>query len=283
AGDRLSVDLNNMFNGLMEELVYSHKEGGNFQTFEQACLSTIGMDPKMTEADFDQNSAEDLVDKLAEQFRGFYERKYQQISEMIMPQITHIFETQSDRYKRIALPFTDGSTHPLTVTANLEKAVKSSGKSVTRDIEQAVTLAIIDEKWKNHLRSMDELKDSSQAASFEQKDPLVVYKMEAYNLFEGLILEVNESVTSYLAKGGLALNQDVKQAREEKRPNLRATRTNKAADAGERMQRAAAQQAGQTGRRKVETVRRTEAKVKRNDPCPCGSGKKYKQCHGRGA
>jgi preprotein translocase subunit SecA len=282
-GDRLSVDLNNMFNGLVEELVYSHKEGGNFQTFEQACLSTIGLDPKITEADFDQNSAEELVEQVGLQFKEFYTRKYQQISEMIMPQIKHVHETQSDRYKRILLPFTDGSTHPLNVTADLAQAVDSGGKSVTRDIEQAVTLAIIDEKWKNHLRSMDELKDSSQAASFEQKDPLVVYKMEAYNLFEGLILEINESVTSYLAKGGLALNQNVQQARQESKPKLKATRTNRAADEGERMQRSAAQQAGQGGRQKVETVRRTETKVGRNDPCPCGSGKKYKQCHGRGA
>ena len=198
-----------------------------------------------------------------------------------MPQIKHVYETQSDRYKRILLPFTDGSTHPLNVTADLEEAVKSNGKSVVRDIEQAVTLAIIDDKWKNHLRGMDELKDSSQAASFEQKDPLVVYKMESYNLFEGLIVEINESVTSYLAKGGLALNQNVQQAKEQK-TNLKATRTNKTADEGERMQRAAAQSAVQgVQQQKPETFKREEQKVKRNDPCPCGSGKKYKQCHGR--
>ena len=202
---------------------------------------------------------------------------------MIMPQIKHVYETQSDRYKRILLPFTDGSTHPLNVTADLEKAVKSNGSSVTRDIEQAVTLAIIDEKWKNHLRSMDELKDSSQAASFEQKDPLVVYKMEAYKLFENLILEINEAVTSYLAKGGLAINTEVQQAREE-RTNLKGTRTSRAADEGEQLQRAAAESAGQGRRqRKPETFKRDEKKVGRNDPCPCGSGKKYKQCHGRGA
>lgn len=282
-GERLSVDLNNMFGGLIEELVYAHKEGGNFETFERASVSTLGIDPKMDAADFQERKAEELVEMMEAQFKEFYERKYSKITEMIMPQIKHVFETQSDRYKRILLPFTDGSTHPLNVTADLEQAVSSNGKSVERDIEQAVTLAIIDEKWKNHLRGMDELKDSSQAASFEQKDPLVVYKMEAFKLFEGLILEINESVTSYLAKGGLALNKEVQQAREQK-TNLKATRTNKAMDEGERMQRAAAQSAGRGGRRaKPETFKREEKKVKRNDPCPCGSGKKYKQCHGRGA
>jgi preprotein translocase subunit SecA len=279
-GERLSVDLRNMFTGMIEELVYAHKEGGSFETFERACVSTLGLDPKMDGSDFKERKAEELVGMVEAQFKEFYERKYLKISEMIMPQIKHVYETQSDRYKRILLPFTDGSTHPLNVTADLEQAVKSEGKSVTRDIEQAVTLAIIDEKWKNHLRGMDELKDSSQAASFEQKDPLVVYKMEAYKLFEGLIIEANESVTSYLAKGGLALNQNVQQAKEQK-TNLKATRTNKTADEGERMQRAAAQSAGQGGRAKPETFKREEQKVKRNDPCPCGSGKKYKQCHGR--
>ncbi len=281
-GERLSVDLNNMFHGLIEELVYSHKQSGSFETFEQACISMIGLDPKMDAIDFNEGDEEDLVARVEEQFKELYARKYQQITEMIMPQIKHVHETQSDRYKRILLPFTDGSTHPLNVTADLERAVKSNGTSVVRDIEQAVTLAIIDEKWKNHLRSMDELKDSSQAASFEQKDPLVVYKMEAYKLFENLILETNEAVTSYLAKGSLALNSNVQQAKEEK-TNLKGTRTSRAADDGERMQRAAAESAGRGQRRKPETFKRDEKKIGRNDPCPCGSGKKYKQCHGRGA
>jgi len=280
AGDRLTVDLNNMFHGLVEELVYGHKERGDFESFEKACLATIGLDPDLDPDTFAGSPEEELVDQLKQQFKTFYDRKYQQISEMIMPQIQNVYDTQRDRYKRILLPFTDGSTHPLNVTADLEQAVKSKGKSVVRDIQQAVTLSIIDEKWKNHLRSMDELKDSSQAASFEQKDPLVVYKMEAYKLFESLIMEINESVTSYLAKGGLAINTNVQQAREEK-TNLKATRTNRAADEGERMQRAAAQSVGQSAaQQKPETFRRDDKKVGRNDLCPCGSGKKYKQCHG---
>lgn len=281
-GERLSVDLNNMFVGLIKDLVYTHKENGSFETFEQACVSTIGLDPKMEAVDFEAGNADDIVSLVEEQFLEFYDRKYQQITDMIMPQIKHVYETQSDRYKRILLPFTDGSTHPLNITADLEKAVESEGKSVVRDIEQAVTLSIIDEKWKNHLRSMDELKDASQTATFEQKDPLVVYKMEAYNLFEELIYTINESVTSYLAKGGLALQQNIEQAKEEK-TDLKGTKTNKAADEGERMQRAAAAAAGQQQRQKPQTFQRMEKKVGRNDMCPCGSGKKFKQCHGRGA
>jgi preprotein translocase subunit SecA len=281
-GERLSVDLDNMFGSLIDNLVYEHKEGGTYQSFEQAFFATLGFDPDITQADFEQGTAEEVVAKVEEQFNAFYARKYQQITEMIMPQIKRVFETQSDLYKRILLPFTDGSTHPLNITADLERAVKSNGKSVVRDIEQAVTLSIIDEKWKNHLRSMDELKDSSQAASFEQKDPLVIYKMEAYNLFESLVHNINESVTSYLAKGGLVLGEpEVRQVKQE-RSSLKGTRTNRAADEGERLQRQAAQSAGRGGKRqKVETFQRIEDKVGRNDPCPCGSGKKYKKCHGR--
>ncbi len=127
---------------------------------------------------------------------------------------------------------------------------------------------------------MDELKDSSQAASFEQKDPLVVYKMEAYKLFEELIFTINESVTSYLAKGSLVLSGNVEQAKEEK-TNLKGTRSHRDTDEGESMQKAAAQSAGQAQRKKPETFQRSGKKIGRNDPCHCGSGKKYKQCHGR--
>ncbi|MFM9950656.1 MAG: SEC-C metal-binding domain-containing protein, partial [Saprospiraceae bacterium] len=147
------------------------------------------------------------------------------------------------------------------------------------DIEKAITLAIIDDRWKEHLREMDELKESVQAASFEQKDPLVIYKVEAYNLFEQLVFEVNESVTSYLSKGTLPeVSAPVQQARE-RRPDMSRVRTNRSA---EEMARAAAEGAG-SGPVRQETIRRVEKKVGRNDLCPCGSGKKYKHCHGKDA
>jgi preprotein translocase subunit SecA len=166
----------------------------------------------------------------------------------------------------------------MAVTADLESAISSKGKSIRRDIEKAVTLAIIDERWKEHLRSMDELKESVQAASFEQKDPLVIYKMEAYNLFEQLIFEINEQVTSYLSRGTLifADGRTLEQAREQ-RTDLSKVRTNRSAE--ERAARAAAE--GVSRRPKPQTVVRNEKKVGRNEPCPCGSGKKYKHCHGK--
>lgn len=148
-----------------------------------------------------------------------------------------------------------------------------------RDIEKAVSLAIIDDTWKEHLRSMDELKDASQAASFEQKDPLVVYKMEAYNLFEGLVYKINEEVTSYLNKGTLIFKDGttLEEARIQ-RTDMSHTSTNRAAR--ERAAHAAAAAAGQR-RAKPETFKRKGRKLGSNDPCHCGSGKKYKKCHKR--
>jgi preprotein translocase subunit SecA len=182
-------------------------------------------------------------------------------------------------YKRILIPFTDGRSNPLPVSASIALAVETKGKNIQKDIEQAVSLAIIDDNWKEHLRFMDELKESSQAASFEQKDPLVVYKMEAYNLFEKLVYEINYDTTAYLSKGTLLLpsqGDELKQAKEQKTDFSKVGVSRTAEE--ERIKKAAAN-AGRGGL-KTQTIKRAEKKVGRNDPCPCGSGKKYKHCHG---
>jgi preprotein translocase subunit SecA len=199
--------------------------------------------------------------------------------------IKDVKERDGERYKRIIVPFTDGSTNPLMITANIDDALESEGQSIKGDIEKTVALAISDNEWKEHLRAMDELKEASQAASFEQKDPLVVYKMEAYKLFEDLVYETNSKVTSYLLQGTLAIKpqeQSLQQARAPKRSNTSRMRTNRTgADTAERVAARAAAE-GVSRRQKQETIKRTERKVGRNDLCPCGSGKKYKHCHGRG-
>lgn len=281
-GERLSVDLNNMFQGMVGNLVSAHKDqGGTYETFKQDALSTLGVDPSIGKAEYEGMTTDTSIEHFYNEFETYYNRKGEQISELLLPQIKNIFENQGHRYKRLLIPFTDGRQTPYNVTAELEDAVKSEGKTIVRDIEKAVTLTIIDEKWKEHLRSMDELKDSSQSASFEQKDPLVVYKMEAYNLFEQLVYEVNEDVTSYLSKGSLifADGTTLEQAREA-RTDMSRTSTNKEQEAENQARRRAAASAG-GGRSKPQTIKRTEKKVGRNDLCPCGSGKKYKKCHGK--
>jgi preprotein translocase subunit SecA len=282
-GERLSVDLNNMFQGMVANLVRAHKEqGGTYETFKQDALSTLGVDPSIAKAAYEGLPTEQLLEQFYHEFETYYNLKGEQISELLLPQIKNIYENQGHRYKRLLIPFTDGRKQPYNVTAELEDAVKSEGATIVHDIEKAVTLTIIDEKWKEHLRSMDELKDSSQSASFEQKDPLVVYKMEAYNLFEQLVYETNEEVTSYLSKGTLifADGTTLEQAREA-RTDLSRTSTNKDQEAENQSRRRAAAAAGGGGGSKPQTIKRTEKKVGRNDLCPCGSGKKYKKCHGK--
>ncbi|MCB0704932.1 MAG: preprotein translocase subunit SecA [Saprospiraceae bacterium] len=279
SGERLSVDLNNMFHSMMSSLVLSHKGDGTFESFRRDCLSTIGMDPEIGAADFAEASTDQLVESLEDQFHAFYKRKAEAVTDVLLPIVKNVYENQGNKYKRIAIPFSDGGNKMLPISADLELAIKTGGKSIISDIEKAVTLAIIDDKWKEHLRAMDELKEAVQAASFEQKDPLVVYKVEAYNLFENYIYSVNEEVTSYLAKGTVVFRDGsgVQEAREQK-TDLSKVQTNRSAAAAK-----AAAEGVSRRQSKPETVKREEPKVGRNDNCPCGSGKKYKHCHGRNA
>ena len=279
SGERLALDLNTMFISLIESLVVAHRRDGNFESFRRGSIEVMGIDPKMDAIDFQEGDEDEIITKMYHQFVEMYERKGQLLSDLVLPQIKHVYETEGHKYKRISLPFTDGVSRILPAAADLESAVKTEGKSIVRDIEKVVALSIIDEEWKEHLRSMDELKDSSQAASFEQKDPLVVYKMEAFNLFEQLIYRINEQVTSYLVKGSVVLQDGTKieEARTQK-TDMSKTSTNK--DPNAEAAKAAAAGAGRGRRQKPETFKRDIPKVGRNEKCPCGSGKKFKQCHG---
>jgi len=277
SGDRLSIDINNMFISMTESLVVDYKGINDYDAFRNECLRVLGLDPNIEAADFNEGEVEDLIDRLQSQSSEQYQRKGDRMGQILYPIIERVFTNEGHRYKRIAIPFTDGRQKPLPISADLKEAMDSKGESIMTDIEKAVTLAIIDENWKEHLRSMDELKDSVQAASFEQKDPLVVYKMEAYKLFEELIYKINEETCAYLMKGNLVIPGEgqIQEAKIEK-TDLSKVRTSRE----EQMAKAAAQGASRA-QAKPETFKREERKVGRNEPCPCGSGKKYKQCHGR--
>ena len=280
SGDRLSLDLHTMFTSLMESMVRSHKESGSFESFKLASYEILGLDPQMSEEHYNDTDVDQLVDEFQQFFLDTYNQKKEQINNYLLPMIKEVHENES-QYKRIAIPFTDGSPKKLNISADIAEAVKTEGKSISADIEKVVALSLIDDKWKEHLRTMDELKESVQSASFEQKDPLVVYKMEAYNAFENLVYMINEDVTSYLVKGKLMIqgqSQELQQAKVQA-TDLSKVRTSRMSQEEQAMRRAS-MQAGNR-RQKVETYKRTEQKVSRNAPCPCGSGKKYKHCHGK--
>ena len=211
----------------------------------------------------------------------FRSRKKDNITTTLLPIIKNVYDAEGQRYKRISIPFSDGRSRMLPISADIEPAVKSHGKSIMLDIEKAVNLALIDDSWKEHLRNMDELKDSVQGASFEQKDPLVIYKMEAYELFEGLVGKINKEVASYLMDGKLLLQQDrAPQEARERKTDLSRVSTNRREISEDNQRRKSAMEAAGRDEQKIETIRRADPKIGRNDPCPCGSGKKYKQCHG---
>ncbi|TVR82030.1 MAG: preprotein translocase subunit SecA [Saprospirales bacterium] len=279
SGERLSVDIHNMFMSLTETMVVDHKMNGDFDSFRRESIRVLAVDPvDMDPAFFKEGPEDQSVRQYQDIVMNAYRRKAEQIKDLLLPVIKRVYENEGHRFTRIAIPFISSRAKALPIAANLVDAVKSEGKTIMRDIEKTVTLSLIDDNWKEHLRRMDELKESVQSASFEQKDPLVIYKMEAYNLFEEFIHKVNQDVTSYLLEGRIQLRGegDIREAEQEKTDFSKA-QTNRSPEE-EAMRRAAM---GAGGRRKVETVVRTEEKVGRNDPCPCGSGKKFKHCHGR--
>jgi len=278
-GERLSVDLNTGFESMIENLVLIHRQGGSFETFRREAISQLGIDPEIDATFFRDAHVNDVVNTFYTQFFEAYHHKADQIIDLLLPQISDVYHNQGHIYKRIVIPFTDGSSHPYTVTADLKDAVESKGKTILRDIERTVTLAIIDEKWKEHLRNMDELKDSVQGVSFAQKDPLVEYKLKGYDLFQDMFMEVNQLVTGYLSKGTLVFSDGttLEQAREQRA--METTRTQTSRSDNEPRRREAAESVS-APREKTAPIRR-DPKIGRNDPCPCGSGKKYKQCHGK--
>ncbi len=274
-GERLPLDVYNMFMDLSEEIFFTHHTHGDYESFKLEAFQYFGVEPKFDAADFSEGNPDELVEVFSKQVTENYHRKMTGLVDSVLPIIKDVHKNQGQQYKNIAIPFTDGQKG-IQISASLEKAIETEGRSVVAAIEKSITLALIDEGWKEHLRAMDDLKEATQAASFEQKDPLVVYKIEAFDLFKDKLSDLNRDVTSLLSRGSVPIGEaeDVREAKKQK-TDLSKTRANKAEDGA----RAAAARAG--GPQKVETYKRQEKKVGRNEPCPCGSGKKYKQCHGK--
>ena len=275
SGERLSVDLNNMFLDLADELIAIHRNNSNdYENFKLDSLIYFGVTPSFDAVDFKEGNELELVRIFQAQVMEEYAKKTTRIRNQVMPFMEMVHRDETKRYKYVAIDFTDGRKG-MSISADLQKAIDTEGRSIITDIEKSIALAIIDNSWKEHLRSMDELKTTVQGASFEQKDPLVIYKQEAYHIFEDFISSINREVVSFLSKGDIPVRkeEDVKQGRV---PSRRQRRS----DGKVSTNRDGQPQAAGGERQKV-APRKTEKKVGRNEPCPCGSGKKYKQCHGK--
>jgi len=273
-GERLTVDVSNMIYDLCEHIVSDYQGVGDFEGFKMELYRTLAIQTPFEEKEFISENTDKLTDKLFELVYEAYLVKLDKLSADTLPVITEVYENQS-QYENIAIPFSDG-IKKMQIVANLEKSVDTKGKEVCIAFEKSVTLAHIDEAWKEHLREMDDLKQSVQNASYEQKDPLLIYKLESFELFKKMIHRINKDVVSFLVKGDIFVpNSDA--VREAKRPRG-LDRSKMKEERGDLLSQAHSNTQEQA---RVQPVK-VEKKVGRNDPCPCGSGKKYKHCHGKG-
>ncbi len=282
-GDRLDLDIDNMFYDTSESIVYAHDKS-NFEAFDHELLRVVGIQSPVTEDEYASIDDRALVDKVYDAMRSHYDRKNERIGEMALPQIKHVFETMSDKYQNIVLPLTDGKKEmPLVI--NLESAVKSEGKEISKAFEKNIILGMIDNEWKEHLREMDDLRSAVNNAQYEQKDPLLVYKLESFELFKSMLSRLNGESIELLMKLNLKVSQEIESTNKAITPQsnyaqAQATSAPSKEIAGREGYSEAIQNSANREPVKQQPIV-TEKTVGRNDPCPCGSGKKFKQCHGK--
>ena len=212
-GDRIDIDVDNMFYDLCDLTVYKN-ENSNFQDFELDLVRVLGIAAPIQEDEFTDINKDELVDIVYEKTRSKYDRKCDKIATKGMPQIKHVYETMSEKYKNIVFPLSDGKRE-MRLIVNLEDAYKSEGKNISRSFEKNVILSKIDEEWKEHLREMDDLRSAVNNATYEQKDPLVIYKLESYELFKNMLARLNEDVVELLMKLDIPEQQEVESTNKE--------------------------------------------------------------------
>ncbi|PLW96092.1 MAG: preprotein translocase subunit SecA, partial [Marinilabiliales bacterium] len=274
-GERLSVDISNMIYDLCEQTVADYQDARDFDGFKMELYRTLAIESPVDEKEFIAISGEELTEKLFNEVYKSYLVKQTKLADDTLPVITDVFENQS-QYENIAIPFSDGIKN-MQIVANLKKSVETKGKEVCLSFEKGVTLAHIDDSWKEQLREMDDLKQSVQNASYEQKDPLLIYKFESFELFKKMIQKINKEVGSFLIKGDIFIpNREA--VKEAKKPRG-LDRSQMKEERGDLLSQAYSNTQDQA---RVQPVK-VEKKVGRNDLCPCGSGKKFKHCHGKGA
>lgn len=277
-GERLEVDVLNMMYDSLENLVNEYY-GGNFDEFNLELMRLMSLDSPVNQENFMKIKPEEIVEQIYQVMIGNYNRKVETISKQAYPVIKDVYETKSHLYHNIVVPISDGK-RVFQIVTNLEKAYQNKGKELVKSYQKQVVLGTIDEAWKEQLREMDDLKQSVQNAAYEQKDPLLIYKFESFNLFKVMIGKVNKDIVSTLMKGHIPISNpdQVREAEAARRTDMSKYSTQKS-DMRE-ISRGRGPEPPQAPQ-KVQPVR-VEKKVGRNDPCPCGSGKKYKNCHGKG-
>jgi len=278
-GDRISIDIANMIYEVAESVVSEFHSLKDFEGFTFECVKNFGIESPFTETEFKTGKEDELIQKLFEAGEQHYRSKITEIAEMTFPVIRDVYTNPNNTFENIVTPFTDG-IHSIQVMANLKKSFESKGRELVTVFEKTVILAMIDDSWKEHLREMDDLKQSVQNASLEQKDPLVVYKLESFNLFREMIARTSKNIISFLMKGGLPIEENrnhkpqLQQARFTQQPVQQKPT--------EKLVESRTEEGNPEPQKPKQQPIRVEQKIGRNDLCPCGSGKKYKSCHGVG-
>ena len=270
SGERIEIDIYNMMQDTAE--IFAERAANmDYADFVEEVMGRLSMDVDFDEEFFNKATTEKLAEALFENMKSTYARRLESISQRAFPVIKQVYETQGNRYVNIAIPITDGR-RMLNLSVNLQKAYENGGKEIGKALSKTIVLFEIDRHWKEHLREMDDLKQSVQNASYEQKDPLLIYKFESFNLFSSMLESLNIDALSFLLRAGIALREDApRQAAEPRKQDM------------SRMTTSRTDLVTNSGAPKVKAPIRVDKTVGRNDPCPCGSGKKYKNCHGKQA
>ena len=287
-GERLALDLDNAFYSVAEGLIISFKETADHEDFKLAAILNFGIDTSITAEELDKDDTHVLAERLYEEAKAHYNQKNQAMNQQTLPVIKNIRKEQGSHIENVAVPFTDGKK-AIQALANLDKTISSNGEELTNALERSLTLALIDDAWKEHLRAMDDLRHSVQTAGYEQKDPLVIYKIEAFNAFKQMDDQVNKDIVSFLCHCGIPVEQQqpgrIREGREQK-TDMSKMRQRKEEFAGASAGGGPEYLSNENDYNDPsEPIKQEPIKVGpktgRNDPCPCGSGKKFKNCHGR--
>jgi preprotein translocase subunit SecA len=278
-GDRIQIDIADMMYDVCESMVSQLHGNIDFEEFKLEILRALSIEPDFDQNDYLKLDAREIIERLYHVIRETYRRKQEQISKQAYPVIKDVFEKQGKVYENIVVPITDG-IKTYNILTNLEKCYNTQADELVRTYEKTITLYIIDEAWKENLRELDDLKQAVQSATYEQKDPLLIYKLESFEIFKDMLDRISKEVVGILMKGHIPVrdSSQIQRGQAPRKLDLSKLETQKS-EYGSSFKGGEGGGADKKDQR-VQPVR-VEKKIGRNDPCPCGSGKKYKQCHGR--
>ena len=277
-GERIGIDIVNMMYDAVQAMIESHSQNSDYDALKEDVFKTFAIEIPFDKTAMRSEKNERLVDMLYDAVIAAFKRKTDNMVAVANPVIKRVYENQGDRYENIMIPITDGK-RMYNISCNLKEAYESESKAINKAFQKAILLYTIDEAWKEHLRDLDQLRQSVQNASYEQKDPLLIFKLESFGMFKDMIDTINRKTVAILMRGQIPVREpeQVREAAPEVRQDYSKYRTQKD-QVGGSSSAASAQQAPQ----RPEPIK-VGPKVGRNDPCPCGSGKKYKNCHGKEA